>query len=144
MHIEVALEGVAVALIAPEGQGSPTPRELLQLSLRDLRLRASTRDGHATKWRLNCGSIALDNLLPRTDNPVMMTSRSSDRFFDLQIVRMSRDTFDILKVDISPVDMVVDLALLKALAALSVRHGAARRLGRQDRVLADAARSSPS
>ena len=90
-----------------------------------MRLRASTRDGHATKWRLNCGSIALDNLLPRTDNPVMMTSRSSDRFFDLQIVRMSRDTFDILKVDISPVDMVVDLALLKALAALSVRHGAA-------------------
>lgn len=120
--LELQLHGVSVALI------DAVPRELVQLNLRGIRLGVvATPIKSQTIFRLR--SLTVDNLMSGSFNPLLLASEvgvapaaaagSADDAVSLIVVKRVHPThsaYEYVGLELAPLHLVLDLALLKALS----------------------------
>jgi hypothetical protein len=121
--LELQLHGVSVALI------DAVPRELVQLNLRGIKLGVvATPIKSQTIVRLR--SLTVDNLMAGSFNPLLLASEvgalppsaaaAGDDAVSLLVVKRVHPTHSAYKhvgLELAPLHLVLDLALLKALSA---------------------------
>jgi hypothetical protein len=123
--LELQLHGVSVALI------DAVPRELIQLNLRGIRIGVvATPIKSRTTFRLR--SLTVDNLMAGSFNPLLLASEvgalppsaaaagPEDEAVALTVVKRVHPTHSAYKhvvLELAPLHLVLDLALLKALSA---------------------------
>ena len=120
--VEVMMHGVSVALI------DSTPRELVQLNLRGIHLGLiATPVRSNTTFRLR--ALTVDNLMTGSFNPLLLASEPApslragappEEAISLLVVKRIHPThaaFRLVELKLAPLNVVLDLALLKALSA---------------------------
>jgi len=116
--VELELHGLSIAII------DAAPKELLQLNLRHINI-GFVSDGAASRITCGVGSLSVDNLLNESFNPLVLWSDEPDSsgavkpFLKLDADRRlnhAHASFKKVEAKVAPLNLVLDLALLKALS----------------------------